>query len=78
MQVFVLYTKTVQHQNLKEIISGMKTLNMIQSRVFDTAYYSNENMLIPAPTVAGKTNIAMLTILKEIKNNLNDGIYIYI
>ena len=46
----------------------MKTLNMIQSRVFDTAYYSNENMLISAPTGAGKTNIAMLTVLKEIKN----------
>ena len=46
---------------------------MIQSRVFPTAYCSNENMLISAPTGAGKTNIAMLAVLREINNNLIDG-----
>ena len=49
---------------------GTKALNIIQSRVLGTAYYSNDNMLISAPTGAGKTNIAMLTILREISNNL--------
>ena len=52
----------------------MKTLNVIQSRVFDVAYYSNENMLISAPTGAGKTNIAMLAVLREIQNNLENGV----
>ena len=51
---------------------GTTSLNRIQSVVFDTAYHSNENLLISAPTGAGKTNIAMLTVLHEIKNNIGD------
>lgn len=42
-------------------------LNTIQSLVFDTAYNSFENMLVCAPTGAGKTNIATITILNIIK-----------
>lgn len=53
---------------------GTKSLNTIQSAVFDTAYYTNENLLISAPTGAGKTNIAMLTILREINNNIDAGV----
>ncbi|EFN58670.1 hypothetical protein CHLNCDRAFT_140958 [Chlorella variabilis] len=45
---------------------GMKSLNRIQSRVCDTALYSAENMLVCAPTGAGKTNVAMLAMLHEI------------
>lgn len=52
---------------------GMKELNLIQSVVFETAYGSNENLLISAPTGAGKTNIAMLTVLHEIKQNIGAG-----
>ena len=52
---------------------GMKRLNRIQSIVFDAAYNTNENLLISAPTGAGKTNIAMLTILREIKQNKLHG-----
>ncbi|EDO18799.1 hypothetical protein Kpol_1028p75 [Vanderwaltozyma polyspora DSM 70294] len=44
-----------------------KTLNKIQSLVFPVAYNTNENMLICAPTGAGKTDIALLTILNIIK-----------
>ncbi|KAJ6516016.1 Sec63-domain-containing protein [Mycena sanguinolenta] len=43
---------------------GYTTLNRIQSIVYPTAYGSNENMLICAPTGAGKTDVAMLTILR--------------
>lgn len=50
-----------------------KRLNRIQSAVFDTAYYSAENMLVCAPTGAGKTNIAMLTLLQQIKMRMVDG-----
>ena len=54
---------------------GTSALNRIQSVVFGAAYYTNENLLISAPTGAGKTNIAMLTVLHEIKNNIGeDGV----
>ncbi|KAJ8086483.1 putative steryl acetyl hydrolase mug81 [Marasmius tenuissimus] len=43
---------------------GYATLNRIQSIVYPTAYRSNENMLVCAPTGAGKTDVAMLTILR--------------
>uniref|UniRef100_A0A8C5UKZ0 Activating signal cointegrator 1 complex subunit 3 n=1 Tax=Malurus cyaneus samueli TaxID=2593467 RepID=A0A8C5UKZ0_9PASS len=52
----------------------MKRLNRIQSIVFETAYNTNENMLICAPTGAGKTNIAMLTILHEIRQHVQHGV----
>lgn len=45
---------------------GMTSLNRIQSRVCETALFSSENMLVCAPTGAGKTNVAMLTMLHEI------------
>jgi pre-mRNA-splicing helicase BRR2 len=46
--------------------AGMEKLNRIQSRVYKTAMFSAENVLMCAPTGAGKTNVAMLTILREI------------
>ncbi|XP_023223865.1 activating signal cointegrator 1 complex subunit 3-like [Centruroides sculpturatus] len=53
---------------------GMKTLNRIQSVVFNTAYNTNENLLICAPTGAGKTNIAMLTVLHELKQHMENRV----
>eukprot|EP00850_Spirogloea_muscicola_P007775 SM000040S14787 [mRNA] locus=s40:365737:377479:+ [translate_table: standard] len=44
----------------------MKTLNRIQSKVYPAALHSAENLLLCAPTGAGKTNVAMLTVLHEI------------
>ena len=38
--------------------------------VFETAYHTNENLLISAPTGAGKTNIALLTVIREIKQHM--------
>ncbi|XDV39660.1 hypothetical protein PO909_008863 [Leuciscus waleckii] len=55
------------------VFKGMKKLNRIQSIVFETAYNTNENLLICAPTGAGKTNIAMLTVLHEIRQNMQPG-----
>ena len=40
------------------------TLNRLQSAVYPTAYGSNDNMLVCAPTGAGKTDVAMLTVLR--------------
>lgn len=44
-------------------------LNQIQTAVYDVAYGSEENMLLCAPTGAGKTNCAMLTVLNEIEKH---------
>lgn len=54
--------------------SGIKSLNRIQSVVFDTAYNTNENLLICAPTGAGKTNVALLTILHTVRQHIIDGV----
>lgn len=54
---------------------GFTSLNLIQSTVYKTAYLAdNENMLICAPTGAGKTNIAMLSILNILRAYSVDGI----
>lgn len=50
---------------------GYKTLNRMQSLVYPVAYKTNENMLICAPTGAGKTDAAMLTILHAIGQNIS-------
>jgi pre-mRNA-splicing helicase BRR2 len=42
---------------------GMTSLNIIQSKLYEKAFKSPDNLLVCAPTGAGKTNIAMLTIL---------------
>ena len=43
-----------------------KELNRIQTKCFPTAFNDDGNMLICAPTGSGKTNVAMLAILREI------------
>jgi antiviral helicase SLH1 len=48
---------------------GYKSLNRMQSLLYPVAYQTNENMLICAPTGAGKTDAAMLTILNAIAKN---------
>ncbi|VFQ99826.1 unnamed protein product [Cuscuta campestris] len=54
--------------------SGMTHLNRVQSKVYETALFSPENILLCAPTGAGKTNVAMLTILHQIATHRNkDG-----
>ncbi|KAI1115957.1 Sec63 Brl domain-containing protein [Nemania sp. NC0429] len=50
----------------RKTFKGYKTLNRMQSLVYPVAYRSSENMLICAPTGAGKTDAAMLTILQTI------------
>ncbi|XP_031489870.1 DExH-box ATP-dependent RNA helicase DExH14 isoform X2 [Nymphaea colorata] len=52
---------------------GYKSLNRIQSHIFQAAYRTNENILVCAPTGAGKTNIAMIAILHEIRQHFKDG-----
>ncbi|KAB5540523.1 Sec63 Brl domain-containing protein, partial [Coniochaeta sp. 2T2.1] len=50
----------------KRTFKGYQTLNRMQSLVYPVAYKTSENMLICAPTGAGKTDAAMLTVLHTI------------
>ena len=65
-----LYTKLLKIKDLDFLCRSVfkyETLNQIQTLVYPVAYSTNENMLICAPTGAGKTDIALLTILNAIK-----------
>lgn len=53
---------------------GVQRLNRIQSVVFDAAYHTNENLLICAPTGAGKTNVALLTVMHEIEQHVENNV----
>ncbi|KAF3912422.1 hypothetical protein ABW20_dc0100492 [Dactylellina cionopaga] len=46
-------------------------LNRIQSKCYPTAFGDDGNMLVCAPTGSGKTNVAMLTMLREIGKNID-------
>ena len=48
-----------------------KELNRIQTKCFPTAFEADGNMLICAPTGSGKTNVAVLAMLREIGKNRN-------
>ncbi|KAM3925303.1 U5 small nuclear ribonucleoprotein 200 kDa helicase [Leptodactylus fuscus] len=53
---------------------GFKTLNRIQSKLFKAALETDENLLLCAPTGAGKTNVALMCMLREIGKHINvDG-----
>ena len=52
----------------KRTFSGYKSLNRMQSLLYPVAYRTSENMLICAPTGAGKTDAAMLAILNAISH----------
>ncbi|KAG6462956.1 hypothetical protein O3G_MSEX013556 [Manduca sexta] len=60
--------------NTRVPISALDELNRIQSVVFQTAYNTNENLLICAPTGAGKTNIALLTVVHQIKQHIENDV----
>ncbi|SGY69108.1 BQ5605_C004g02960 [Microbotryum silenes-dioicae] len=48
----------------KRTFHAYASLNRLQSIVFPVAYGTNENMLVCAPTGAGKTDVALLAILR--------------
>ena len=54
----------------QKTFKGYKTLNRMQSLLYPVAYKTSENMLICAPTGAGKTDAAMLAILNTIAHNI--------
>lgn len=48
---------------------GYESLNRLQSAVYPLGYGSNENLLVCAPTGAGKTDVAMLTVLRAVSQH---------
>ena len=46
----------------------------MQSQCYKPAFETNNNLLVCAPTGAGKTNVALMTILREIGMNMKGGI----
>mgnify|MGYP003334021691 CR=1 FL=1 len=53
---------------------GFESLNRIQSKLMDPTLNSDQNLLVCAPTGAGKTNVALLTMMREIGKHINsDG-----
>ena len=48
--------------------SGTASLNPMQSAVFQVAFHRRVNMLVCAPTGAGKTNVAMLTVVAHFRD----------
>eukprot|EP01029_Cantina_marsupialis_P030668 TRINITY_DN838_c0_g1_i2.p1 TRINITY_DN838_c0_g1~~TRINITY_DN838_c0_g1_i2.p1 ORF type:complete len:1736 (-),score=582.30 TRINITY_DN838_c0_g1_i2:39-4685(-) len=57
----------------RKIFSNIKRFNPMQSKVFDVALNSNQNVLVCAPTGAGKTNVALLTITREIGQHISEN-----
>ena len=52
---------------------GFKTLNRVQSKLSQTCLHTDENLLLCAPTGAGKTNVAMLAILRELGKHIDES-----
>ncbi|KXN71829.1 Sec63-domain-containing protein [Conidiobolus coronatus NRRL 28638] len=62
--------KLIQIKEMDSLCQGVfhayKSLNRVQSIVYPIAYQTNENMLMCAPTGAGKTDVALLAILRTL------------
>ncbi|KAF8761911.1 Sec63 protein [Rhizoctonia solani] len=56
----------------QEAFPGMPTLNRVQSKLFPVAFGQDDPLLLCAPTGAGKTNVAMLTILNELAKSRDE------
>ncbi|KAL8442387.1 hypothetical protein Emed_007299 [Eimeria media] len=55
-------------------VAGIERLNALQSKVYDIAFNAyEENLLLCAPTGAGKTNVAMLAMLNVIGQYRNNS-----
>ncbi len=67
--LYVVRSRAMQIDALPEwaqlAFAGYKTLNRIQSRIFQTAFTSNENMLVCAPTGETGSIVAHTSALKK-------------
>ncbi|GMI03497.1 hypothetical protein TrVE_jg11861 [Triparma verrucosa] len=54
--------------------AGMNKLNRLQSKMLPAAFEKSENLLLCAPTGAGKTNVACLTMLNIMGQYMHNGV----
>ena len=71
-QRLVAISELPEHAQLA--FRGVERLNQLQSAVAPVALHSNENMLVCAPTGAGKTNVAMLAIMQQVGSHMERGV----
>jgi activating signal cointegrator complex subunit 3 len=57
--------------HLVPIFNDAPTLNTLQSKIFDSVYNSDENILCCAPTGAGKTNVALISITRLLQRHVD-------
>lgn len=57
----------------QDAFQGFASLNRIQSKISEKALKSDGNLLICAPTGAGKTNVAVMCILREVSKHMNEN-----
>ncbi|KTW29425.1 hypothetical protein T552_01377 [Pneumocystis carinii B80] len=58
---------------IRPVFGNTEKLNPIQSKLYPMAFEKDDNLLICAPTGAGKTNVAILCILNELKKHRNES-----
>ena len=75
-ELFIFSEKLVAIEDLpayaQPAFEGFKSLNRIQSKLYPACMESEENLLLCAPTGAGKTNVALLAMLHEIGKHVNE------
>jgi hypothetical protein len=63
-----LLVSHIMDEECAKAFAGTTSLNPMQSAVFETAFTRRDNMLICAPTGAGKTNCAMLSLVAHFRD----------
>ena len=58
----------IMDPTLARAFAGTSSLNPMQSTVFEAAFHRRDNLLVCAPTGAGKTNVAMLTVAAHFRD----------
>ena len=59
--------------NMQKCFEKYESLNLLQTIVYPVAVHSNANMLVCAPTGAGKTDVALLAIMRVIEAPKSDN-----
>jgi activating signal cointegrator complex subunit 3 len=58
-------------EHLWKVYDDSETLNALQSSIFDAVYNTDENILCCAPTGAGKTNVALISITRLLQRHVD-------
>ena len=58
----------IMDSQIAKAFAGTESLNPMQSKVFENAFHKRNNMLVCAPTGAGKTNVALLTVMAHFRD----------